>query len=158
MPHFLAIAWLYREDYARAGFVMLPNLDETGVVTGRQAVNYSFALLLVSLVPGVLGMAGPGYFLGAFVLGLGVVFCAVRMQLAPGRRHARQLFFASIIYLPLLLALLALGESRAGLNLHGSWTNRNCPKASRPAAMMKSTSRPRNRDVDRVAAPARGGR
>ncbi len=110
MPHFLAIAWLYREDYARAGFVMLPNLDETGAVTGRQAVNYSFALLLVSLVPGVLGMAGRGYFVGAFVLGVGMIVYAVRMQLAPGRKYARQLFFASIIYLPLLLALLALGK------------------------------------------------
>lgn len=111
MPHFLAIAWLYREDYARAGFVMLPNLDETGEITGRQAANYSFALLLVSLLPGVLGMAGRGYFLGAFLLGAGMIFFALRMQLAPGRRYARQLFFASIIYLPVLLALLALGKA-----------------------------------------------
>ena len=110
MPHFLAIAWLYREDYARAGFVMLPNLDETGAITGRQAANYAFALLVVSLLPGVLGMAGLGYFLGAFALGVGMVVFALRMQLAPGRRYARQLFFASIIYLPLLLALLALGK------------------------------------------------
>lgn len=110
MPHFLAIAWLYREDYARAGFVMLPNLDETGEVTGRQAANYSFALLVVSLLPGVLGMAGRGYFLGAFVFGVGMIFCALRMQLAPSRQYARQLFFASIIYLPVLLALLALGK------------------------------------------------
>lgn len=110
MPHFLAIAWLYREDYARAGFIMLPNLDETGEVTGRQAANYSFALLLVSLLPGVLGMAGRGYFLGAFVLGVGMIVFALRMQLAPSRRYARQLFFASIIYLPLLLALLAFGK------------------------------------------------
>lgn len=110
MPHFLAIAWLYREDYARAGFVMLPNLDETGEATGRQAVNYSFALLLVSLLPGVLGVAGRGYFLGALLLGVGMVFFALRMQLAPSRRYARQLFFASIIYLPLLLVLLALGK------------------------------------------------
>ena len=111
MPHFLAIAWLYREDYARAGFVMLPNLDETGEITGRQAANYSFSLLVVSLLPGVLGMAGRGYFLGAFLLGSGMIFCALRMQLAPSRRYARQLFFASIIYLPLLLVLLALGKS-----------------------------------------------
>ena len=110
MPHFLAIAWMFREDYARAGFIMLPHLDETGAVTGRQAMNYSFALLLVSLVPGLLGMAGPVYFVGAFALGSGMIFCALRMQLAPGRKHARQLFFASIIYLPLLLALLALGK------------------------------------------------
>ena len=108
MPHFLAIAWMYREDYARGGFVMLPHLDETGATTGRQAVNYSFALLLVSMLPGLLGMAGPVYFFGAFVLGLGMVFQAVRMQLHPSRPSARRLFFASIVYLPLLLALLCL--------------------------------------------------
>ena len=110
MPHFLAIAWMFREDYARGGFVMLPHLDETGAVTGRQTVNYSFALLLVSLVPWLLGMAGTVYFVGAFLLGMGMIVYALRMQLAPGRKYARQLFFASIIYLPLLLALLALGK------------------------------------------------
>ncbi len=110
LPHFLAIAWMYREDYARGGFVMLTNVDETGFATGRQAVNYSFALLLVSLTPALLGMAGKWYFFGAFVLGAGMVAGAVRMQLAPGRPRARQLFFASIIYLPLLLALLALDK------------------------------------------------
>ncbi len=110
MPHFLAIAWLYREDYARAGFVMLPNLDETGASTGRQAVNYAFALLLVSMVPSLLGMAGRTYFFGAFLLGLGVVYYSVRMQLHPDRGSARRLFFASIIYLPLLLALLSLSK------------------------------------------------
>ena len=73
-------------------------------------MNYSLALLVVSLLPGVLGVAGLGYFLGAFVLGVGMIVFALRMQLAPGRRYARQLFFASIIYLPLLLALLALGK------------------------------------------------
>ena len=107
MPHFLAIAWMYREDYARGGFVMLTHQDEHGAATGRQAVNYSFALLLVSLLPSLLGIAGREYFVGAFLLGAGMVYCAARMQLAPGRLHARQLFFASIIYLPLLLGLLA---------------------------------------------------
>ena len=110
MPHFLAIAWMYREDYARGGFVMLTHQDEHGAATGRQAVNYSFALLLVSLTPSLLGMAGRGYFVGAFVLGAGMVYCAARMQLAPAHARARQLFFASIIYLPLLLALLALDK------------------------------------------------
>ncbi len=110
MPHFLAIAWMYREDYARGGFVMLTHEDEHGAATGRQAVNYSFALLLVSLTPSLLGMAGREYFLGAFLLGAGMVYCAARMQLAPARTQARQLFFASIIYLPLLLALLAFAK------------------------------------------------
>ena len=110
MPHFLAIAWMYREDYARGGFVMLTQDDEHGSATGRQAVNYAFALLLVSLTPSLLGMAGREYFVGAFLLGAGMVYCAARMQLAPARSQARQLFFASIIYLPLLLALLALDK------------------------------------------------
>ena len=107
MPHFLAIAWMYREDYARGGFIMLTHLDEKGSATGRQAVNYSFALLLVSLTPGLLGMAGKWYFFGAFLLGAAMVACAARMQLEPGRSRARQLFFASIVYLPFLLALMA---------------------------------------------------
>ena len=110
MPHFLAIAWMYREDYARGGFVMLPNVDSNGGSTGRQAVNYSFALMLVSLTPTLLGFAGHAYFFGSFVLGAGMIFAAARLQLAPGRTHARQLFFASIIYLPLLLALLAASK------------------------------------------------
>ena len=110
MPHFLAIAWMYREDYARGGFVMLPHLDETGASTGRQAVNYAFALLLVSMVPSLAGMAGRTYFFGAFALGLGLVYCALRMQWRTDRASARRLFFASIIYLPLLLALLCLSK------------------------------------------------
>ena len=101
---------MYREDYARGGFVMLTHEDEHGAATGRQAVNYSFALLLVSLTPSLLGIVGRGYFLGAFGLGAGMVYCAARMQLAPARTQARRLFFASIIYLPLLLALLALAK------------------------------------------------
>ena len=110
MPHFLAIAWMYREDYARGGFVMLTHLDETGHATGRQAVNYAFALLVVSLTPSLLGMAGSAYFCGAFLLGAGMVVAAVRMQLAPERTRAKQLFFASILYLPGLLGLMAVDK------------------------------------------------
>jgi protoheme IX farnesyltransferase len=108
MPHFLAIAWMYREDYAGAGFVMLPNTDADGASTGRQAVNYSGALLLVSLTPSLLGLASALYFFGAFALGAGMIYCAWRLQAVRSRPRARQLFFASIIYLPLLLGLLAL--------------------------------------------------
>lgn len=108
MPHFLAIAWMYREDYARAGFVMLPNVDNGGGGTGRQAVSYAAALLMVSLLPTLVGMANPVYFAGAFFLGAGMVVYALRMQRDATRLHARQLFFASIIYLPLLLGLLAV--------------------------------------------------
>ena len=108
MPHFLAIAWMYREDYAGAGFVMLPNTDEDGASTGRQAVNYSGALLLVSLMPTLLGLASPLYFFGAFALGAGMIYRAWQLQAERSRPNARRLFFASIIYLPLLLALLAV--------------------------------------------------
>jgi protoheme IX farnesyltransferase len=108
MPHFLAIAWMYREDYAGAGFVMLPNTDDDGASTGRQAVNYSGALLLVSLTPTLLGLTTPVCFFGAFVLGAGMIYFAWQLQLVRSRPRARRLFFASIIYLPLLLALLAL--------------------------------------------------
>jgi protoheme IX farnesyltransferase len=108
MPHFLAIAWMYRDDYAGAGFVMLPNTDEDGASTGRQAVNYSSALLLVSLTPSLLGLASPAYFFGAFALGAGMIYYAGQLQVSRTRPRARRLFFASIIYLPFLLALLAL--------------------------------------------------
>ena len=106
IPHFLAIAWIYREDYARAGLPMLPVLDPEGKVTGRQAVANSLALLLVSLTPRAAGMAGTVYLVGALVLGLG--FTAVAFQAAVERTQsaARRLFLASIIYLAALCALL----------------------------------------------------
>ena len=106
IPHFLAIAWIYREDYARAGLPMLPVLDPEGKVTGRQAVANSVALLLVSLTPRAAGMAGTVYLVGALVLGLG--FTAVAFQAAVERSlpAARRLFVASIVYLVSLCALL----------------------------------------------------
>ena len=107
MPHFLASAWMYRDDYARGGFIMLPNVDPDGSRTGRQALNYTFALLLVSLMPALLGVTTPGYFFGALLLGFGMLIPAVRLLLDRSRPRARQLFLASVIYLPLLLALLA---------------------------------------------------
>lgn len=107
MPHFLAIAWRYREDYAQGGFVMLPVTDPGGQRTGRQCVNYAFGLLLVSLTPSLLRLATPTYFFGAFVLGIGILVYAVRLQLCRSDRRAWELFLASIIYLPVLLGLLA---------------------------------------------------
>ncbi len=108
LPHFLAIAWLNREDYARGGFVMLPSLDPDGRRTGWQAVNYALLLLLVSLTPTLLGLATPNYFVAAFLLGAGMLALAARLLLERSAGRARQLFLASIIYLPLLLAALAL--------------------------------------------------
>ena len=106
IPHFLAIAWIYREDYARGGLPMLPVLDPAGVVTGRQAVANSLALLLVSVVPAIAGMTGRLYFFGA--LGLGIAFTAVAVWSAVRRTAAaaRGLFLASILYLLALCTLL----------------------------------------------------
>jgi len=106
MPHFLAIAWMYRDDYKDAGFVMLTGRDTTGAATGRQAVTYAFCLLLVSMLPTTVGLSGPWYFAGAFVLGAGFLAAAIGFALDRSEVRARQLFFASIIYLPLLLILL----------------------------------------------------
>jgi protoheme IX farnesyltransferase len=110
LPHFLAIAWLYREDYARAGLPMLPVVEPDGRSTGRQAVLYAAALLPLSLTPTLIGMAGPTYFAGALLLtllffGLSVKFARTR---APG--DARRLFLGSIIYLPLLWILMIAGR------------------------------------------------
>jgi len=110
LPHFLAIAWIYRDQYARAGFVMLPVVDPAGQRTGRQAVSHTLGLLPISLFPFIFHLAGAIYLVGA--LGLGVAFLWFAIQFS---RHltiprARQLFFASILYLPLLLGLMVLDK------------------------------------------------
>ncbi len=108
LPHFLAIAWMFREDYAGAGLRMLPSVDGGGPWTGRFAVLYSLALIPVSLAPTALGLAGTAYFAGALVLGLGLVAVGLGMVRDRERRSARRLLLASVTYLPLLLVLLVL--------------------------------------------------
>lgn len=110
LPHFLAIAWMYREDYARAGFPMLPVIEPDGRSTARQAVFYCAALLPVSLAPTLLGMANAVYFVSALVLGL--LFLALTLRFARTRAagDARRLFFGSIIYLPILWILMIAGR------------------------------------------------
>ncbi|MFM8459099.1 MAG: heme o synthase [Chthoniobacterales bacterium] len=110
MPHFLAIAWLYREDYAQAGFKMLSEGDESGVVTGRQAVIYSLALLVVSLLPSVFFAYSAVYFYGALVLGVGFTALAGRFAAQGTVPAAKALFLGSIAYLPLLLGLMVLAR------------------------------------------------
>src|SRR6185436_19058974 len=97
LPHFLAIAWIYREDYARAGFPMLPVIDSDGRSTGRQAVVYALALLPLSLAPTLIGMAGPIYFGGALLLSLAFVALSIRFGISRSVADARRLFFGSII-------------------------------------------------------------
>ena len=106
MPHFFAIAWIYRDEYAKAGFKMLPGIDPEGRRTAQQSLSNTLALLAVSLFPFVFKMAGPAYLAGAIILGAGFLGCAVRFSRQLTVPRARQLFFASIIYLPLLLALM----------------------------------------------------
>jgi protoheme IX farnesyltransferase len=107
VPHFLAIAWIYREDYARAGLRMLPVVDRDGI-TGRQTVTYCLALIPVSLTPILMHWAGPVYLLSALVLGLYFLTCALAFLRNNATAQARRLLRASLIYLPALLALLLL--------------------------------------------------
>jgi protoheme IX farnesyltransferase len=106
LPHFLAIAWMHRDDYARAGFPMLPVIEPDGRSTARQAVIYSAALLPVSLAPTLVGMTGAIYFAGVLVLTLIFVALAARFGLSRSVQDARRLFVGSIIYLPLLWILM----------------------------------------------------
>jgi heme o synthase len=112
IPHFLAIAWLYRDEYAKAGFVMLPCIDGDGHCTGRQAVSHTLGLLVASLCPAVFGLSGAVYLFGALVLGIVFLAFALMFARALSTARARQLFFVSIIYLPLLLTLMVLDKVR----------------------------------------------
>jgi protoheme IX farnesyltransferase len=105
-PHFLAIAWIYRDDYARAGYRMLPTVDPHGAITGRQAAGYALALVPGGLLPAVVGLAGGFYFAGALVLGLAYLFYAVRFWSRVSDHTARHLLRASFVYLPAILILL----------------------------------------------------
>jgi len=108
IPHFMAIAWLYRDDYGIAGFPMLPVIEPDGRRAGRQALLYSVALLPVSLVPAVAGIAGWAYFIIAAVLGIGLALLAMKFASVRSDQSARRLFFGSIVYLPLIwVAMIA---------------------------------------------------
>src|SRR6185436_18022176 len=107
-PHFLAIAWMYRENYTRAGILMLPVVEPDGRVTGQQIVLYTVMLLPVSLLPTLLGTAGKIYFVGAIILGLLFSYFSLRAAFSKSRQAARQLLLASVIYLPLLFILMVL--------------------------------------------------
>jgi len=108
VPHFLAIAWIYRDDYGRAGLCMLPVVDRRGAVTGRQMLAYTCALVPASLSPLVFGQAGVVYFIGAIVLGVGFLVFAIAFLRNRSIGTARGVLRASLVYLPVLLALLLL--------------------------------------------------
>lgn len=113
IPHFLAIAWVYRADYGRAGLQMLPTVDKGGSITGRQMVNYCLALLAVSLAPTACGLAGPGYALGALALGLAFLWSAWEFRRRVSVERARRVLWASLAYLPGVFLLLLI-DSLAG--------------------------------------------
>lgn len=102
IPHFMAIAWLYRDDYGTAGFPMLPVIEPEGRRTGRHAVAYAAALLPISLVPTLTAVSGGVYFGLAAPLGVALLWLAIRFARARTDSTARALFFGSIVYLPLI--------------------------------------------------------
>jgi protoheme IX farnesyltransferase len=110
MPHFLAIAILYRNDYAAGGFKMLPVIDKDLSVTSRQILLYSLALVPVTLLPVALNMAGAAYFCTATLLGMAFFTFGINVAATKSRDDAKRLFVASIIYLPILLATLMLNK------------------------------------------------
>jgi protoheme IX farnesyltransferase len=112
-PHFYAIAWMYKDDYARAGIRMLPVVEPDGRSTARQIVLYGIALIPVSLAPSLLGMAGSFYLIGALALGLWFLYSGVRVALERSLARARGVLITSVLYLPLIYGLLVL--DRPGL-------------------------------------------
>ena len=112
-PHFYSIAWMYRDDYARAGIRMLPVVEPDGRSTARQIVVYGMALIPVSLAPALMGMSGIYYGLGALVLGLWFLYSGVRVAFERSLVRARRVLLTSVFYLPLIYGLMLL--DRPGL-------------------------------------------
>jgi len=108
MPHFLALAWMYRKDYERAGYKILSVLDPSGKITGRQTLIYSIVLIPASLLPTLLGMAGIIYFSAMLILAFVFLFLSISMYRHHTFVSARRLFFASLIFLPLLFFFLMI--------------------------------------------------
>ena len=106
MPHFLAIAWMYRDEYARAGMPLLPVIEPDGRSTGRQAVLYTAALIPLSMLPTGVGLATAWYLVGAITLGAILMVLSLEFSAKRNIATARRLFFGSILYLPILWALL----------------------------------------------------
>jgi protoheme IX farnesyltransferase len=106
MPHVLAVSWIYREDYERGGIRVLPVGDPGGRSTAFQVVNYAAALVPISLMPAIVGLAGRIYFAGAIVLGVGLLTLAVRFAQDRSTARAKRLFLASLVYLPVLWVLM----------------------------------------------------
>jgi heme o synthase len=110
IPHFMAIAWLYREDYGRAGFPMLPVIDPKGERAGLQAVIYAVMLVPASIVPALVGLSGLPYLIFAVVAGVVLLWLSIRFARTRSDASARALFLGSITYLPLLWIAMILAK------------------------------------------------
>jgi len=110
-PHFYAIAWMYREDYERAGIRMLPVVEPDGESTARRILLFSLILIPISLVPKFLAMTGNFYLVGALALGALFVYAGLRISFDRTRQRARAVLLASIVYLPVLYGLMLLDRS-----------------------------------------------
>jgi protoheme IX farnesyltransferase len=111
MPHVLAISWMYRDDYQRGGIRVLPVVEPDGRSTATQIVNYAAALIPISLLPSVVGLAGRVYFAGAILLGLFGLALAIRFARQRTQQRARHLFYGSLVYLPVLWMLMLANRS-----------------------------------------------
>lgn len=110
LPHFLAISWLYNDDYSRANLPMLTVLDPEGAAVGSQLFLYASALLPVALLPSMVGMTGRLYFYGVFLLGMGYLFLSMELKNKKTNLQAKNLLLGSVIYLPLLFLLMAIDK------------------------------------------------
>jgi heme o synthase len=111
-PHFYAIAWMYREDYSNAGIRMLPVVEPSGESTARQILLFSVLLIPISLLPKWMGRTGTIYFVGALGMGLWFLYSGVQVALDRTRAKARNVLLTSVVYLPVLYALMVLDPVR----------------------------------------------
>ncbi len=111
-PHFYAIAWMYREDYSRAGIQMLPVVEPDGESTARQILLYSIILIPISLLPKMMGMTGTIYLVGALAMGIAFLYSGVQVLLNKTKLRARRVLLTSVVYLPVLYLLMVLDPVR----------------------------------------------
>jgi len=110
MPHFFSLAWMYKKDYARAGFPMITVVDSDGTVAGKQILIFSALLLPTAALPAILGMAGLGYLLAGITFSAFFFVCSLQLSLKKSTFWARRVFFASLIYLPALFTIMSVDK------------------------------------------------
>lgn len=110
-PHFSAIAWMYRQDYSRAGYLMLPPSDQKGRFMTTQVIGFSLLLIPVTLMPALMGAAGRVYLVGAVILGLAFLYFGARLAFSRSNAIARRLVLASVVYLPLIYLLMIVNKT-----------------------------------------------